>query len=114
MLQKRRLLLILLSVIIGLGSLWLLTAHYGSAKIRREFLLSSKLDTPEGIMDLSATDLSNRRIPWFFCRANALAPLVVRVEYARDSGPLGVSQGRSYYLWFFGLTKCLWQDTGSS
>jgi hypothetical protein len=114
MVQKRRLLPIVLSVIIGLGSLWLLTALYGSATIRREFLLSSKLNTPEGIMDLSATDLSKRRIPWFFCRACALAPLVVRVEYARDSGPLGVSQGRSYYLWFFGLTRCLWENTRSS
>jgi hypothetical protein len=93
---------------IGVGLVWLLTARYGAPQVKRELLLTAALNARAGTREVSETDDPKKwRYPWFYCRAHSVAPLVVKVDYGYASGPLGMSFGSSYYLWFFGAIRLL-------
>lgn len=104
----------ILLLIVTTGSVWLAAAIYGTAAVRNKHLLERKLNTPSGIIDMSYTHGAPPRPPWFYCRAYAVAPLIIKVEYARISGPLGHSGGTTYYLWCFGFSKIMADKTWDS
>lgn len=90
-----------------MGLLWFTTARCGTETVRKHHVRERRLDVPGGIADISHDRSAQTKPPWFYCRAHAVAPLIVGVDYARVVGPLDVSGGRTYYFWFFGAVFVL-------
>lgn len=107
---NRKTTVLLLSAMMALAGLWLGTASFGVPAARAKHMVENNLCAAAGAMDLAYTNTTATTLktyPWFYCRAAAIAPLIVKVDYAYASGPLGGSGGVAYYLWFFGYSRLM-------
>jgi hypothetical protein len=107
---KRKCSILFLFAIITLGGLWLGTAFYGVPATRTKHMVENNLNAAAGALDITYTNITTKTLqtfPWFYCRAAAIAPLIVKVDYAYASGPIGGSGGAAYYLWFFGYSRLM-------
>ena len=89
--------------LVALGLVWVATAKYGAPDIRKQFVSNM----PAGVPDFSNTPekLREDKYPWFVCWTHAVAPFVVRMDSGYATGGLWGSGGTTYYFWFFGFSR---------
>lgn len=102
--QKRRWLILTCGVILY-ASLWWLTHRFGAAQVRSRVVASF----PAPFTDVTYTGSRGVSRPFYYCRAVAWAPFLVRVHYSWDKAPLNGAGGRVLYLWFLGPSFRLWE-----
>ncbi len=91
-----------LAVLVILYSLlWYATNLVGVPKART-VALSQMTNIKSTWRDISADLAAQVKGPYYFCRATALAPFLIRVEYGWEAGKLDGDGGSVLYLWIFG------------
>jgi hypothetical protein len=80
--------------------LWFVTHRIGAPQVRSAVV--EVIQKPSGSTDVSQRIDERVAGPVYWCVASAYAPLMVRVEYGWQSGPLYGDGGSALYLWLFG------------
>lgn len=116
----RRRVVVLLTLAALYGLLWWLTSVMG-VSATRAVALRAMGDIPTSGVDISTADAARRyslQYPhpakgsswhtytnapaWYYCRASAYAPFLIRVDYGWATGPLRGDGGSVWHLWAFG------------
>ena len=116
----RRRVVVSLTVAALYGLLWWLTATVG-APGTRAVALRAMGDIAASGVDISSPDAERRYTmqykaqkkgswhtfgdapPWYYCRASAYAPFLVRIDYGWATGRLRGDGGSVWHLWVFGV-----------
>jgi hypothetical protein len=83
------------------GFLWLVTWFFGVSQTRNAGLRELG-DISAGWSDISRGRSPSTRSPWYYCRASAYGPFLVRVDYGWVSDPMTGDGGSVWYFWLFG------------
>src|SRR5262249_27217892 len=99
--------------ILGIGALyialWELTQLAGMPTVDRRVRAGMPVDSSYTYTDVAAK--GRPRIPgrFYYCRATAYAPFLVRADYGWHAGGLAGEGGSELYLWAFGPTMRVYE-----
>jgi hypothetical protein len=86
-------------------SFWLVTASVGAESVRLSVV--KRMNPPPGLTDVS-NEAGRANSPGsYFCRTTAIAPFVVRMEFAYNCGVLCGISGTYLFFWSPGFTRQL-------